>query len=80
MDDTSRKFVNQLRLFRLSATDSVLVVELRRLAAIEYDLEVATTKRAAAVLRESTARLFQSRAETKIKIKDTEVATPSRPG
>ena len=57
-----------------AATDSVLVVvELRRPAAIEYDLEVVTTRRAAAVLGESTARLFQSRAETKIKIKDTEI-------
>ena len=57
-----------------AATDSMLVVvELRRPAAIEYDLEVATTKRATAVLRESTARLFQSRAETQIKIKETEI-------
>jgi|GEM_PF-6843876 len=57
-----------------AATDSMLVVvELRRPAAIEYDLEVATTKRAAAALSESTARLFQSRAETQIKIKESEI-------
>jgi hypothetical protein len=57
-----------------AATDSVLVVvELRTPDVINFDLGVATTKRQSAVLRESTARLLQSRAGTKIKIKNTEI-------
>ncbi len=57
-----------------AAIDSVLVVvALRRPAAIEYDLETAKAKRAAAELRQSTAGVYQSRADTKIKIKDTEI-------
>jgi hypothetical protein len=56
-------------------TDSVIaLVELRGLSTIEYDRDVATTKRAAAEMRETRARLLQSRAATKIKIKDTEIA------
>ncbi len=55
-------------------TDSLLVVvELRDLAAIEFDRDVAERKRNAAEQREAAARIFQSRAAMTIKIKDTEI-------
>jgi hypothetical protein len=55
-------------------TDSLLVVvELRDLAAIEFDRDVADRKRVAAGQREAAARTFQSRAAMSIEIKDTEI-------
>ncbi len=55
-------------------TDSMLVVmELRDVAAVEFDLDVATRKRMAAAGRENVARVLQSRASMTIKIKDTEI-------
>jgi hypothetical protein len=55
-------------------TDSLLVVvELRDLAAIEFDRDVADRKRTEAKQREAAARIFQSRAAMTIKIKDTEI-------
>jgi ribosomal protein L14E/L6E/L27E len=57
-----------------AATDSLLVVvELRDLAAIEFDRDVADRKRIAAGQREAAAQIFQSRAAMKIEIKDTEI-------
>lgn len=57
-----------------AVTDSMLViVEWRDLEAIEFDRDVALRKRSSAEAREATARTFQSRAATKIKIKDTEI-------
>ncbi len=55
-------------------TDSMLViVELRRESDIQYDHDVAVSKKAAAETREASANFFQTRAITKIKIKESEM-------
>lgn len=57
-----------------AAVDSMLVVvELRHPAAIEFDRDVAAKRRSAAETREATARVFQSRAATTIRIKESEL-------
>jgi hypothetical protein len=58
-----------------AAIDSMLVVvELRSTSAIEYDRDVAGRRRSAAETREATARVFQSRAATTIKIKESDIS------
>lgn len=51
----------------------VVIVELRAIEEIEFDLDVAKTKRAGAEKREAAARILQSRAETRIKVKETDI-------
>jgi len=57
-------------------TDSMLVlVEIRDLAAIEHDFEEAAARRAAAEVSEAKAAMLQARSVTKIKIKESEIAS-----
>jgi len=57
-------------------TDSMLVlVEIRDLSAIEHDLEEAAARRAGAEVSESKAKMLQARSVTKIKIKESEIAS-----
>lgn len=51
----------------------LVVVEIRRESDIQYDYDVAVSKKAAAETREASARFFQTRAVTKIKIKESEM-------
>ena len=55
-------------------TDSMLVVvELREESAIQYDYDIAVSRKSAAETREAASRFFQTRAVTKIKIKESEM-------
>lgn len=57
-----------------AAVDSMLVVvDLRRPASVEFDRDVAAKRHAAAQSREASARVFQTRAKTTIRIKESEI-------